>query len=77
MSDAPRCVGCHHHPHPGRPCRVQRVSGAASAAGRALYGPDPATGKPVLVGYDHGGRTVTPCNCDTYTPNNINGATHE
>jgi hypothetical protein len=56
---------------------VQRVSGAASAAGRALYGPDPATGKPVLVGYDHGGRTVTPCNCDTYTPNNINGATHE
>jgi hypothetical protein len=50
------CINCGHHPHPGRACIVEKVTGPAvdnelvtlSQAGQ------------------HKGRTVTPCECKVY-----------
>lgn len=75
MTDIHRCKGCDHLPHPGRRCRVQRVTGPASAAGHPVYTADPDTGKPLIIGYDHGGRTETQCECVHYTPQ-LNGVPH-
>lgn len=56
------CGDCHHLPHPDRRCRVKRVDGPASNDGHKV-GDE----------YEHTGRTVTQCPCDTYQPD-LNGA---
>lgn len=68
-----RCRFCGHHPHPDGRCAVERVTGPASTQGRNLYA-DNGNGKPELVGFDHTGRTVTPCGCTDYLPT-LNGVT--
>lgn len=60
MSTA-RCTRCNHLPHPGRRCRVKRIDGPASTKGHR-----------VGDGYEHTGRNVTECACDTYQPH-LNG----
>lgn len=73
MND-PRCTACAHHPHPDRPCQVQRVHGPATTTSHPIYDrTQPPECNP--IGYDHGGRTVTPCDCKVYQPPN-NGHTH-
>ncbi|WP_458317148.1 hypothetical protein [Mycolicibacterium brisbanense] len=57
------CTMCGHLPHPDRRCRVKRVDGPAVDSKESIAKAD----------YEHIGRDVTQCACDTYTPE-LNGA---
>lgn len=57
------CKSCRHHPHPDRRCRVKHVDGPAVDSKESIAKAD----------YEHTGRNVTQCACDTYTPE-LNGA---
>lgn len=54
---APRCLSCRHPEH---------MHGATGCAASDVTGPPCDQGRGVGDGYDHGGRTVTPCDCNHY-----------